>query len=95
MTRAMHLYFRVAGSEAEASALASEDMSNRTGRSMQVLPHQAAIGTVDDCLRAVERFISCGIEHFCVQPGVQKARVHEPNRDICHGDNAPVQVVPG
>ena len=68
VTRAMHLYFRVADSEAEASALASEDMSNRTGRSMQVLPHQAAIGTVDDCLRAMERFISCGIEHFAFNP---------------------------
>ena len=68
VTRAMHLYFRVAGSEAEASALASEDMSNRTGRPMQVLPHQAAIGTIDDCLRAVERFISCGIEHFAFNP---------------------------
>ncbi len=68
VTRAMHLYFRVANSEAEASARATEDMTNRTGRPMEVLPYRSAIGTVDDCIRAVERFISCGVEHVVVNP---------------------------
>lgn len=66
--RAVHLSFRAAESEAEASVRASEDMSNRMGRKVEILPNESAIGTVDDCLRSMERYLSCGIEHFVVNP---------------------------
>lgn len=68
ITRAMHLSFRVGESEEEASLRASEDMSNRMGRRVKIRPHESAIGTVDDCLRSIERFLSCGIEHLVVNP---------------------------
>ena len=68
VTRALLLSFRVAESEAEASGRASDDMSNRMGRRYEIVPHQGAIGTVDDCLRAVERYMSCGVKHFVVNP---------------------------
>ena len=64
----MHLSFRVGDSEAEASAQASEDMTNRMGRPVKILPQDSAVGTVDDCLRSLERFLSCGIEHIVVNP---------------------------
>ena len=68
VTRALHLSFRVAESEDEASVRASEDMTNRMGRRVEMLPHEGAFGTVDDCLRSIERFMSCGVEHFAVNP---------------------------
>ena len=68
VTRALHLCFRVGENEEEASAQASEDMTNRMGRRVKILPHESALGTVDDCLRSIERFLSCGIEHIAVNP---------------------------
>ena len=56
ITRAMHLSFRMGKSEAEASAQASEDMTNRMGRRVKIRPQDSAVGTVDDCLRSIERF---------------------------------------
>ena len=38
------------------------------GRKVEILPHESAVGTVDDCLRSIERFLSCGIEHIAVNP---------------------------
>ena len=68
ITRSMHLSFRVGESEEEASTRASEDMTNRMGRKVEIRPHESAVGTADDCLRSLERFLSCGIEHIVVNP---------------------------
>ena len=43
-------------------------MTNRMGRRVKIRPHESAVGTVDDCLRSIERFLSCGIEHLAVNP---------------------------
>ena len=43
-------------------------MTNRMGRKVKILPNESAIGAVDDCLRSMERYLSCGIEHFVVNP---------------------------
>ncbi len=65
ITKAVHLFYSIAGSSEEARKLAEDtiNMRRRFNVSLEA-DGRFAFGTVDDCLRTVESFVKLGITHI-------------------------------
>ncbi|MEE9198698.1 MAG: LLM class flavin-dependent oxidoreductase [Dehalococcoidia bacterium] len=65
ITRAVHLYYCLAGSREEAREIAEDTLTQRYGYKVTLHDDDRyAIGTVKDCIRTIESFIKVGVTHF-------------------------------
>ena len=78
ITKAVQLYFSMGESRAQARATADQTLSIRYLRKV-TLPdgdeNRYAIGTADDCARAIEAYIEVGATHFVFSAALPVAQV--------------------
>ncbi|MFQ5933710.1 MAG: LLM class flavin-dependent oxidoreductase [Dehalococcoidia bacterium] len=65
ITRAVHLYYCLAGSREEARAVARDTLAKRYGYEPSLHDDDRyAFGTVEDCMETIEGFLESGVTHF-------------------------------
>ncbi|MFQ5875081.1 MAG: LLM class flavin-dependent oxidoreductase [Dehalococcoidia bacterium] len=65
ITKAVHLYYCLAGSREEARAIAQDTLTKRYGYKAKLHgDDRYAFGTVEDCIETIESFVRAGVTHF-------------------------------